>query len=454
MDDTDTDDQTLSLTGNNLSIDGGNTIDISSINTDAQDLSLSGNTLSITGDATTVDLSSYLDNTDSQTLSLVANTLAVSGGNSVNLSSYLDNTDAQTLSLVGNTLAVSGGNSVNLSSYLDNTDAQTLSLVGNTLAVSGGNSVDLSSYLDADNLGNHTATQNINMSGHYLSNDGGNDGNVNATGDFFVGNNAGTNSDIWISGKVSDWDNISYYVDPNVQSVLTNVHVDAGVVVNTGGVTVSAGGITVTGNSSVTGTLGVTGVATAPSFTSTVSTGTAPMTVSSTTVVSNLNADLLDGINSAAFVQSANNLSDISNASAARTNLGVAIGTDVQGYNAGLASIAGLVTAADKMIYTTASDVYSTTDLTAFGRSLIGSASAAAGATALGLGTGDAPTFNGLTLTSALSVTGDVKVGMADAFYMGDPTTDGSWRIVRSANDLVFERLEVGVWVTKWTMTP
>lgn len=41
-------------------------------NTDNQDLSLSGNTLSLTGDATTVDLSNYLDNTDDQTIDVFA----------------------------------------------------------------------------------------------------------------------------------------------------------------------------------------------------------------------------------------------------------------------------------------------------------------------------------------------------------------------------------------------
>lgn len=46
-----------------------------------------------------------------------------------------------------------------------------------------------------------------------------------------------------------------------------------------------------------------TGVVTAPRFTSTQATGTAPFTVSSTTVVSNLNADFLDGIHASSFAQ-------------------------------------------------------------------------------------------------------------------------------------------------------
>lgn len=73
-----------------------------------------------------------------------------------------------------------------------------------------------------------------------------------------------------------------------------------------------------------------------------------------------------------------------SNASGARTNLGLVIGTNVQAEDAGLTSIAGLTTLADRMIYTTASDTYAVTTLTSFGRSIIDDANAAAVRTTLG----------------------------------------------------------------------
>ncbi len=72
-------------------------------------------------------------------------------------------------------------------------------------------------------------------------------------------------------------------------------------------------------------------------------------------------------------------------ASVARTNLGLAIGTNVQAHDAGLQSIAGLTTAADRMIYTTAADAYATTALTPFARTILDDSDAAAVKSTLGL---------------------------------------------------------------------
>ena len=62
-----TDSQTLTLTGNTLSISNGNSVDLSSIggdtNTDSQDLSISGNVISLTGQTGNVDLTTLLAGT-------------------------------------------------------------------------------------------------------------------------------------------------------------------------------------------------------------------------------------------------------------------------------------------------------------------------------------------------------------------------------------------------------
>ena len=75
-----------------------------------------------------------------------------------------------------------------------------------------------------------------------------------------------------------------------------------------------------------------------------------------------------------------------SDATTARTNLGLAIGTNVQAFDASLQSISGLTLSADQTIYTTAADTFAVASLTPYGRSLIDDADAAAARTTLGLG--------------------------------------------------------------------
>lgn len=78
---------------------------------------------------------------------------------------------------------------MNLSSIDTDTDTddQTLSLSGTQLSIADGNSVDLANL--GDNLGNHTATQAINLAGNYLSGDGDAEGLfVNAAGKIGVSN--------------------------------------------------------------------------------------------------------------------------------------------------------------------------------------------------------------------------------------------------------------------------
>jgi hypothetical protein len=70
-----------------------------------------------------------------------------------------------------------------------------------------------------------------------------------------------------------------------------------------------------------------------------------------------------------------------------------------------LTALSDLTTAADKLIYATGVDQFALTDLTTFGRSLIGAATAAAAATLLALGTADSPQFAGINVGHATDTT-------------------------------------------------
>jgi hypothetical protein len=102
-----------------------------------------------------------------------------------------------------------------------------------------------------------------------------------------------------------------------------------------------------------------------------------------------------------------------STAAGARTNLGIVIGTDVQAYDPALASIAGLTTSANQVIYTTGADTYATTSLTAFGRSLIDDADAATARTTLGLGSISTQAANSVAITGGTADLTSATIGSA-----------------------------------------
>lgn len=107
----------------------------------------------------------------------------------------------------------------------------------------------------------------------------------------------------------------------------------------------------------------------------------------------------------ATFTAAGRALVDDVDAAAQRTTLGLVIGTNVQAYDAALQSIAGLTYSADQMIYTTAADTFATASITAAGRALLDDADASAQRTTLGLGTMATQAANNVAITGG-SITG------------------------------------------------
>ena len=91
-----------------------------------------------------------------------------------------------------------------------------------------------------------------------------------------------------------------------------------------------------------------------------------------------------------------------------------------QPLDAGLTSIAGLTTAADRMIYTTAADTYAVATLTAAGRNLLDDADAAAQLVTLGAAALASPTFTGTPAAPTAAVGTDTTQIASTAYVRSE----------------------------------
>lgn len=128
----------------------------------------------------------------------------------------------------------------------------------------------------------------------------------------------------------------------------------------------------------------------------------------------------------ATFSAFARTLVDDADASAARSTLGVAIGSDVAAYDAGLASLATVDTAADLLPYTTAANTWGATALTSFARGLLDDTDASGARSTLGV-------YGGPLSPPTTATFADASVGVAAAWVNA---SDGSGVLLR-ANTVV-----------------
>lgn len=121
--------------------------------------------------------------------------------------------------------------------------------------------------------------------------------------------------------------------------------------------------------------------------------------------------------------------------------IGGKIGDTVQAYDAGLEAIAGLTTAANKMVYTTGSDVYATTALTSTARTLLDDTSVSAMRSTLGVDS--AGTSNYVLTTATASALGGIKVGANLTITAGVLAAASSY-VLPTATTTVLGGIKVG----------
>lgn len=174
---TNTDNQTISLSGTNLSIAGGNTIDIGSIDTDTQlDESAVDGFVANNGYLTAEVDGSITNEIQNISTTGAAGNISITSGATLSLN--VNDADAsptneiQDLNLTGNILTITNNGSatpIDLSPFSGtNTDNQTISLSGTNLSIAGGNTIDIGS-IDTDTQLDESAVDAFVANNGYLT---------------------------------------------------------------------------------------------------------------------------------------------------------------------------------------------------------------------------------------------------------------------------------------------